>query len=60
MKNTELLEAIGGVDARWLTDVEQAMEGRAKPRRKAKKLGRTLLLAAALTALLGVSAYASG
>lgn len=59
MKNTELLEAIGGVDARWLTDVEQAMEGKAKPRRRAKKLGRTLLLAAALTALLGVTAFAS-
>ena len=59
MKNTELLEAIGGVDARWLTDVEQAMEGKAKPRRRAKKLWRTLLLAAALTALLGVTAFAS-
>ena len=59
MKNTELLEAIGGVDARWLEDVERAMAEKAKPHRRTKKLGRTLLLAAALTVLFGVTAYAS-
>ena len=59
MKNTELLEAIGSVDERWLQDVEQAMTVGTAPRRRTKKTGRALLLAAALTALLGVTAYAS-
>ena len=57
MKNTELLQAIGAVDDRWLLDLDRAMARKVKPRRK---LGKTLLLTAAIMALLGATAYAAG
>ena len=57
MKNTELLQAIGAVDDRWLLDLDRAMARKVKPRRK---LGKTLLLTAAVMALLGATAYAAG
>ena len=47
MKNTELLQAIGAVDDRWLLDLDRAMAHKVKPRRK---LGKTLQLTAAIMA----------
>ena len=59
MKNTELLQAIGAVDDRWLLDMDKALARKVKPKRR-RKLGRTLLLTAAIMALMGVTAYAAG
>ena len=56
-----LFEAFGAVEDRFLLEAEADLGlWRQKTRTRGRKLLRTLLIAAAIAALLGASAYAAG
>jgi hypothetical protein len=61
LDNKMLLDAIGGVRPEYILDAQQVLGYcSVSPRKRHKKLWRTILLAAVIAALLGATAYATG